>query len=99
MTVYLLLNHLLNFMAPAAVLALLVVSLSRWLPLSRGTGGRQGQGLTLWRRHLVIVFAVNLLVLAAGLVFFRNDGKLLTYAAMTLACAVTQWVLLRGWKV
>jgi hypothetical protein len=95
MTAYLLLNHLLNFMAPAGCMALLVVGLSRLLPMARAPGGaHRGR----WRRHLGIVFSVNLLVLAAGLVFFRNDGKLLTYAAVALASAVTQWTLLRGWK-
>jgi hypothetical protein len=45
-----------------------------------------------------IIFIVNVLVLAAGLVLFGNDGKMATYAAMVLASAVCQWVLWRGWK-
>jgi hypothetical protein len=38
------------------------------------------------------------LLLAAGLVLFGNDGKMATYAAMVLVSAVCQWVLWRGWK-
>ena len=38
-----------------------------------------------WGRQFAIVALVNVLVLVAGLVFFSQDGKLLTYAAMTLA--------------
>jgi hypothetical protein len=46
-----------------------------------------------------IIFIVNAIVLTAGLVFFGNDGKMATYAAMVLAAAVCQWVLGRGWRV
>jgi hypothetical protein len=49
--------------------------------------------------QLALVFAVNLLVTVCGLVVFGHDGRLLTYAAMALAAALVQWLLLRGWKV
>ena len=97
MTAYLLANHLLNFIAPAAFLALLVPGLSRLLPVLRPRPGSKS-GLPGWRRQLIIGFGVNLLVSAAGLLIFQHDGKLLTYAAMVLASASSQWVLLRGWK-
>jgi hypothetical protein len=32
-------------------------------------------------------------VLLLGLLWFGNDGKVVTYAAMVLACASTQWLL------
>ena len=95
MTAYLLANHLLNFIAPAAVVALLLVGLSRWLPLGKA---RARAGRSAWRQQLALVFLVQLAVLALALVLFRNDGKLLTYAAMALAGALSQWLLLRGWK-
>ena len=95
MTAYLLANHLLNFFAPAFFVALLVVTVASRLPggRSRGASGRPG-----WRQQLALVSGVNVLVLAAGLVLFSQDGKLLTYAAMALASALTQWLLVRGWK-
>ena len=38
------------------------------------------------------------MVLVAGLVFFGRDGKMATYAALVLAIASSQWLLLRGWR-
>jgi hypothetical protein len=103
MTFYLLANHLLNLVAPAAFLALLMVGLSALLPFSKSKAGGKAARLSRpsrpsWRWQLALVFAVNLLVTGGGLVFFGHDGRLLTYAAMALAAAVVQWLLLRGWK-
>lgn len=100
MTFYLLANHLLNFVAPAAFLALLMVGLSALLPLFKSKAGGKSARLSRpgWRWQFALVFAANLLVTAGGLVFFGHDGRLLTYAAMALAAAVVQWLLLRGWK-
>ena len=95
MTVYLLTNHLLNFMAPAALVALLLVVSSRLFfgffqskrPLSQS-----------WPAQAVIIFVVNLFTLTAGLLLFGRDGKMATYAALVLGAALCQWLLLRGWK-
>jgi hypothetical protein len=32
-------------------------------------------------------------VLLIGLIGFGNDGKVVTYAALVLACATSQWLL------
>lgn len=85
------LNHLLNFVAPAAVLAVLLAPGSRWLM------GKSAAALSWWAQA-AIVFAVGCGVLAAGLWWLGRDGKLLTYAALLLACATCQWVLRRGWR-
>lgn len=85
------LNHLLNFAAPAAAMALLPL-LSAPLLRTRGPAG-----LPLWAR-CAIVFAVGLATLAAGLLLLGRDGRMLTYSALVLACASCQWVLLRGWR-
>ena len=100
MTFYLLANHLLNFAAPAAFLALLMVGLSRLLPFARSEAGGKSARVRRpsWRREFTMLFAVNLLVTAGGLMFFGHDGKLLSYAAMALAAALIQWLLIRGWK-
>ncbi len=100
MTFYLLTNHLLNLVAPAAFLALLMVGLSAVLPFSKSQSGGKLARLNRrgWRWQFALVFAANLLVTVGGLVFFGHDGRLLTYAAMALAAAVVQWLLLRGWK-
>ena len=106
MTFYLLANHLLNFVAPAVLLALLMVGLSTLLPFSKPYASKSkagGKSSRLsrpgWRWQFTRVFAANLLVTAVGLLFFGHDGRLLTYAAMALAAALVQWLLLRGWKV
>ena len=53
--------------------------------------------MSVWLRW-AILFAVGVAVLAAGLVLWGRDGKMLTYAALVVACATCQWVLVRGWK-
>ena len=54
----------------------------------------------LWRRELAAVpwkrlardaSLTGVLVLLAGLAVFRQDGRMLTYGAMVLACAFTLW--------
>lgn len=95
MTVYLLTNHLLNFMAPAALLAVLLVLLSR---LFFGFLKPKRPVVHAWWAQAAIVFVANMAVLTAGLLIFGHDGKMLTYAALVLGAAVCQWVLLRGWQ-
>ena len=95
MTAYLLTNHLLNFMAPAALVALLLVPLSRLL--SRFFTSKKPLVPTFWRQ-VAIVFMANTAVLTAGLLVFGHDGKMLTYAGLVVVAALCQWVLLRGWK-
>lgn len=95
MTAYLLTDHILNFIAPAAVVALLLVLLSRIF--KRFLVSKRAVDQSIWAQA-AIIFMVNVLVLAAGLVFFGNDGKMATYAAMVLSAAACQWVLFKGWK-
>ena len=92
MTAYLLTDHLLNLVAPAAVVALLLVLLASFF--SRFSGAKRPAAQSIWARA-AIIFIVNMLVLIAGLVLFGNDGKMATYAALVLAAAVCQWVMSR----
>ena len=95
MTALNLINQLLNFMAPAAFVALIVVLLSRGF--GRFLGSKRPLALSLWVQ-LAIVFVASVLVLVAGLVIFGRDGKMASYAALAVGAATCQWVLLRGWK-
>jgi hypothetical protein len=83
--------HLLNFMAPALGVALLLACAAavcfRGAPRTVGLWGQVGVG-----------FAVGLAVCVAGLVLAGRDGKMLTYAALVVACGTVQWVLMRGWR-
>ena len=74
----------------AAVALVLVLS-------GRLVGSRSTSAMSVWLRG-AILFAVGVAVLAAGLVLWGRDGKMLTYAALVLGCATCQWVLVRGWR-
>jgi hypothetical protein len=84
-------NHLLNFVAPAAVVALLVAFAGRFFrsnrPLAQG-----------YIAQAATNFIVCAAVLTAGLWFFERDAKMLTYVAMVLASATVQWLLLGAWR-
>jgi hypothetical protein len=86
-----LINHLLNFVLPALVLALFLPLCVRWT--------RQGRGAALGMSAQVLVLAgVNVAVLLAGLLVFGRDGKMAIYMAMAVASASIQWLLLRAWR-
>ena len=82
------LNHLINFVAPAiAVGALLAV-------LGPFVGGKKPSA-----PGLVAQVAMNCiagaLALGLGLWFFGRDGKVASYAAMLVCCALSQGLSLR----
>ncbi len=85
-----LLNHLLNFVAPACVVGGLLAVLAKWL-----YPGRSRQAL--WKQA-GWNSAAGLLALVAGLILFGRDGKMATYAALVVLCATSQWLLLGGWR-
>ncbi|MDF1485905.1 hypothetical protein PY257_12055 [Ramlibacter sp. H39-3-26] len=86
-----LLPHLLGFAAPAFGVAALLVPLTRVCMPNRAVARSM-------LAHVAINVVVNMAVLLGGLALFGADGKLLTYAALVLASATTQWLLLRGWR-
>lgn len=85
-------NHLLNFVAPAATLALLLALAGRFMRRPRAAAALP------WWWQAVVIFIVGVATLLAGLMLWGRDGKMLTYAALVLVCASSQWLLLRGWK-
>ena len=84
-------DHLLSFVAPAFVVALLVTLATR-LVLPRAVGGPG------WWARFALNFAAGLAALAAGLWYFGRDGKMATYAAVVLAVATAQWLAARAWR-
>lgn len=84
-------NHLLNFGAPAAALAMALPLLARVLFATNAPS-----------RSLILQVAVNLAacgtVMVAGLWLSGRDGTMATYAAMVLAGATTQWLMQFGWR-
>lgn len=94
MTAFLLLLHLIELALPAAVLALLMVALSAWLwPVRARSAGGLG-----WPARLGWTFALNLLVLVAGLLWWGADGKMATYGALLVASALAQFIMGRLWR-
>lgn len=83
--------HLLNFAAPALALAILLPLLSRLFT--------KRQVLLLpWWGQMLLNFVVGVAALLAALWWLGRDGKMTGYAALVLAMATTQWVLVRGWR-
>jgi hypothetical protein len=86
-----LLNHLLNFFAPAMGVALLVTLAARVFMKKRPVAPA-----------LYAQAAINFVVCAAalmlGLWFFGHDGKMATYSGLVLVCTSSQWFIVRGWR-
>jgi len=77
-------DHVINFLAPAIWLALLLPVLARFLLRNKPPA------FTL-KRLIALHFIVGSVVLLAGLVVFGRDGKMLTYLALVLVLASNQW--------
>lgn len=95
MTALNLTNQLLNFMAPAAFVALLVVLGTRMAAFLFRS--KRPVALSAWAQ-VAIVFVASLIFLVAGLAVFGRDGKMATYVLLAVGAATCQWLLLRGWK-
>jgi hypothetical protein len=76
--------HLANLFAPAMGVGLLSALMAK-LIWRRALSGRRWQGLTLWA-----VCGANSAWLG-GLFVFGRDGKMASYAAMVLVCALSLW--------
>jgi hypothetical protein len=83
--------HLANFAAPALVVAALMLVFNLFWK------GKQAPALARWAQ-LAINIVVGLAVLSAGLWFFGRDGMVLTYAALVVCVATSQWAMGRGWQ-
>ena len=89
-----LLNHLLNFLAPALFLALLLPLAGRWCVRAQ----RPPCPVPPWWLQVALHSVLGSAVLLAGLWWLGHDGKMLTYAALVLVAASVQWLCLRAWQ-
>ena len=80
--------HLAGFVLPAAAMAASMALVSRFVD-------RDIPSKIDWPAQAAIQFVVGLAVLLAGLVLTGRDGRVMTYAALVLACATTQLLLAR----
>ncbi|OYQ39373.1 hypothetical protein CHU94_18560 [Rhodoferax sp. TH121] len=83
-----LLNHLLNFAAPALAVGLVLAFLAPVFMKNKALDRTR-------TAQVAINFVVGLLALLAGLLFFGRDGKMASYAALVLATAASQWWAMR----
>ena len=76
--------HLTNLFLPGVMLAGLAATFAKLL-------WRRELRACAWQRLALPAALVCALITVAGLVVFGRDGKMATYAAMVLACALTLW--------
>ena len=81
--------HLLNFLAPAFVVGVVATFLAKLL------WWRTLKSVSLWRMTSWAVLASSL-ALVGGLLWTGRDGKMVTYGAMVLMCALALWWA--GWR-
>ncbi len=84
-----LLWHLLDFAAPALLLGVISATAAKCL-------WRGPLRTTPWLQLGGVAAAASLLACLAGLIITGRDGKMVTYAAMVLACAASLWWRTRG---
>jgi NADH:ubiquinone oxidoreductase subunit 4 (subunit M) len=85
------LDHLLNFMAPALAISLLLALLAPVLV-------KKARPHHTWLKQAAINSVACILTLLVGLLVFGRDGKMATYTSMVLVCASSQWVAGRAWR-
>jgi hypothetical protein len=76
--------HLGNFFLPALALGALAAAAAKLL-------WRRELAAVAWRRLAAPASLACAAVVLAGLVVFGRDGRMATYAAMVVACALTLW--------
>ncbi len=84
-----LLNHVINFAAPAVWLALLLPWLTRFL-------FRKSRSRFPLLKQAAFIFMAGLLVLLVGLALLGQDGKMMTYLALVITASTGQWLMLKG---
>ena len=80
--------HVLNFFAPAVLVA-------AWITLISPLIWRSSRPWKAWGSRFVLNSMSGALMLVLGLIWTGQDGKMVSYAAMVLACATSQWLLTR----
>jgi len=86
-----LLNHLLNFLAPAMGVGLLVATAAPVFMKKRLVA-------RIWAWHAALNSIAGAAALGVGLWLFGNDGKMASYALLVVLVASSQWACGKGWK-
>ncbi len=83
-----LINHLLNFAAPAVFMGL-------FMALVAPRVLRSGSGKSTFAVRAAVNSLAGVSAMAAGLWFFGNDGKMASYLVLVLASAASQFWLMQ----
>lgn len=84
------LNHLFNFMLPAFAVALLTTLMAQWIWRKQPPARNTPLGA-----KIAINFIASFAVLVLGLALLGRDGEMLTYGAMVIVVATSQWWQMR----
>jgi hypothetical protein len=76
--------HLGGFFAPAVGTGLIAATLAKLI-------WRRALGGVTWRRLVLAAVPSSAVVLMVGILLGGRDGRMSTYAAMVVACAVALW--------
>lgn len=90
--------HFLHLIAPAAVLAPVLWWAGRFLIKKEQKKESKHPLALVWWAQIAINFIAGCGVLWVGLVVLGHDGKMLTYTALVLVSATSQWACLGGWR-
>ena len=80
--------HVVNFIAPA-------LGVAAWITLIYPFVWRQEQAWKAWKKRFVLNSLAGCAMLLLGLLLLGQDGKMISYTAMVLAIASSQWLLSR----
>lgn len=83
--------HLLNFLAPALAVAVVVAIAARWIVPHRAPDLGMGA-------QVAINFVAGSVTLGLGLWLLGRDGKMASYAALLVVVATSQWLTGRAWR-
>jgi len=85
-----LLNHLVNFVAPALAVGFLCALAGRVFGPKAGVSAWWIQG--------AVNTGAGAVALLGGLILSGRDGTMAAYVALMLACGTSQWLVSRGWR-
>lgn len=84
-------NHLLNFMLPAAFMGV-------FFPLLCRAIWRKKKVNRSLKSQMLITSLTGVGILFAGLFIFSTDGKMMTYFALVMSAALYQWWWRGDWR-
>ena len=87
----LLVDQIVNLLAPAVIVGFLLAFMARF-------SGLRGNSRHAWWWHGMLNAAIGCLAILAGLFYFGHDGKMATYGALVLASASSQFISARAWR-